>query len=76
VVGTLFLGLSRLYRGGGQENAGSVAAMLAGWSLLLYYGAQAVSRYNALAASLLLAGLLALWLARPAVARVLAHRRH
>lgn len=37
VAGVLMLGISRVYRrSAGQANAGSVAASLAGWGLLLY----------------------------------------
>ncbi len=56
------LGISLAYRlTAGNENAGSVAAWLAGWGLLLYSLATLASFFDERAAPLVLAAVLAAW---------------
>jgi hypothetical protein len=63
--GPLLLGLSWVYRhSAGRENAGSMAAWLAGWALLLLGFSQALGRFSPALVPVLFGVLLALWVAR------------
>ncbi|MHB1344776.1 MAG: hypothetical protein ACYCX3_10520 [Thermoleophilia bacterium] len=62
LAGVGMLGISRLYRMlAEQENAGSLAAWLAGWALVLYSVAAAAALVDEQAAPLVLLTVLAVW---------------
>lgn len=64
VGGLGLLGISLVYRlTAGNENAGSLAAWLAGWGLVLYSAAALVSFVDERAAPVILLAVLAVWMA-------------
>jgi hypothetical protein len=68
--GPLLLGLAWVYRhAAGRENAGSMAAWLSGWALLLFGGVQVLGRFSPGLVPVLLLVLLVSWLARLGIIR-------
>lgn len=62
LAGVGMLGISRIYRmTAARENAGSLAAWLAGWALVLYAGASMVALVDEQAAPLVLIMVLSVW---------------